>query len=120
MAKVTINGNSGANQLGLVDRIRARIDKKKIWEFVKTLKIELVFAFYAIPGYLCIIALLSLPLDKVIKSANCELENLEISFVYTALRPQKKSHANNKIKTEKKVVEQEKLERKKYEILIMQ
>lgn len=60
MAKVAINGNQS-----LVDRIRSRIDRKKIWEFVKTLKIELIFAFYAIPGYLCIIALLSLPLDKV-------------------------------------------------------
>jgi hypothetical protein len=62
MAKSTTNGTVTAK-----DEEKEPI-ATRLWKFIKDLKIELVFAFYAVPGYLCIVALLFLPIEKACRN----------------------------------------------------
>lgn len=41
-----------------------KINLKNIWTFILGLRMEAAFLFYALPGYLCVIALATLPLEK--------------------------------------------------------
>lgn len=45
-----------------------KFDIGKIWKFVLGMRMEAAFLFYALPGYLCVIALSTLPLDKACRN----------------------------------------------------
>lgn len=43
-----------------------RVDWKNVWKFILGMKIEFVFLFYALPGYINFIGLELLPIEKVV------------------------------------------------------
>lgn len=60
-----VKPNNGTSTNKAVDDGKEPYSVARLLKFIKGMKVELVFGFYAVPGYLCIIALLLLPIEKV-------------------------------------------------------
>lgn len=49
-------------------KLTAKEKRAKIWKLILSMKMEAIFFFYATPGYLCLIALATLPLEKACRN----------------------------------------------------